>query len=335
MGVPELFQGLVVRKEEDGALTARMEQVKREELPPYDVTVKVQYSGLNYKDGLAVTGRGKIIRQFPFVPGVDFAGTVMESANPAYRPGDSVILTGWGVGERSWGGYAEYASVKSEWLVPLPDGLDAESAMGIGTAGLTAMLSVMELERHADRRSELPILVTGAAGGVGSMAVALLAAEGYPVTAVTGRPETAEYLRSLGATAILDRSELLQPAKPLDTQLWQGAVDTVGGPILAHVLSHTAYDGTVAACGLAGGSDLPATVFPFILRGVRLIGVDSVMAPYAKRVEAWTRLAGLLPRLHLGEVAVTKPLSEAKVACEAIMEGKVRGRIVFRVQDGR
>lgn len=333
MGVPEKFDGWVVRREEAGELKARMEPIKREDLPALPVTVKVRFSGLNYKDGLAVTGRGKIIRQFPFVPGIDFAGTVVESADPAYKPGDQVILTGWGVGERSWGGFAEYARVKSEWLVPLPDGMDAESAMAIGTAGLTATLAVMELERHLDPASSLPMLVTGAAGGVGSMAVALLAAAGYSVTAATGRPETEAYLRRLGASAILERSALLQPAKPLDAQLWQGAVDTVGGTLLANVLSQTVYGGAVAACGLAAGTELPATVFPFILRGIRLIGIDSVMAPYAKRVEAWSRLAAWLPQLHLSEIAVTKPLSEAKAAWEAIMDGQVRGRIVFRVEE--
>lgn len=329
--LPDTFRALVLREKESGGHSARMETLRTGELPGLDVTVKIHYSGLNFKDGLAVTGKGKIVRQFPFVPGIDFAGEVVESANPAYRPGDPVILTGWGVGERSWGGFAEYARVKAEWLVPLPDGLNAEQAMGIGTAGLTAMLSVLELERHVNPDAKLPVLVTGAAGGVGSLGVAILAAAGYRVTASTGRPETADYLRKLGAEAILDRKELLKPAKPLDNQEWQGALDTVGGTVLSHVLSKTAYGGTVAACGLAGGSDLPATVFPFILRGVRLIGIDSVMAPFERRLEAWQRLAALLPRLRLQEVAEVRPLDDAADCCEAIMDGRIRGRVVFKV----
>jgi acrylyl-CoA reductase (NADPH) len=331
MTIPESFKALVLREKEGGGIAAVLESVRPDELPKLDVTVKVQYSGLNYKDGLAVTGKGKIVRQFPFVPGIDMAGEGVESASPSYRPGDMVILTGWGVGERSWGGFSEYARVKAEWLVPMPDELNAEQAMGIGTAGLTAMLSVLELERHVSRDAKLPILVTGAAGGVGSLAVAILAASGYTVTASTGRTEAADYLKQLGADAVLDRNELLKSVKPLDIQEWQGAVDTVGGTILSHILSKTAYGGTVTACGLAGGSDLPATVFPFILRGIRLIGIDSVMAPFEVRQEAWTRLAGILPRLQLPVVTELRTLDEAAASCEAIMNGQIRGRVVFKV----
>lgn len=330
----ETFRGFVLRESEGGGIIGAIETLHQTDLPQLDVLVRVLYSGLNYKDGLAVTGKGKIVRKFPFVPGIDFAGEVVESANPTYKPGDRVILTGWGVGERSWGGYAEYARVKSEWLVPLPDGLSPEQAMGIGTGGLTAMLAVMELEKHvAPEAAGLPVLVTGAAGGVGSFSVALLSSLGYSVKASTGRPEQEEYLRGLGAERIIDRQELLAPAKPLDSQEWQGAVDTVGGATLAHLLSKTAYGGTVTACGLAGGSDLPTSVFPFILRGVRLIGIDSVMAPYELRVEAWKRLVSLFPALPLSNVVETKGLEDIPAACEAIMNGQIRGRLVFRIAD--
>jgi acrylyl-CoA reductase (NADPH) len=324
----QTFKALVV--ESGDPYTAHIRQATLDELPQGDVLVQVAYSSLNYKDALAITGAGKVIRSFPMVPGIDLAGTVLESASPAYKPGDPVILTGWGVGERHWGGLAELARVRSEWLVPLPQGLSLQQAMGIGTAGFTAMLCVMALEAHAiDKTKE--VLVTGAAGGVGSLAVALLARLGYRVVASTGRPSEEAYLKSLGAREILDRAVLSAPARPLESERFGGAVDTVGGAVLAGVLPRMAYGGSVAACGNAGGVKLETTVFPFILRGVSLLGIDSVMCPREKRLEAWQRLAHDLPRPLLETTLQTVSLEEVPGLAQALLQGQVRGRLVVKI----
>ena len=323
------FRALVA-DQKDGAQTVDLKRWSDADLPDGDVTVEVAWSSLNYKDGLALTGKGRILRKFPMVPGIDFAGTVVESASPDYKPGDGVVLTGWGVGESWSGGFAERARVKAGWLVPLPDGLDARHAMAVGTAGFTAMLCVMALERHGiDRARE--VLVTGAAGGVGSVAVRLLANLGYKVAASTGRPEQADYLRSLGAGVIVDRAELAQPSKPLLTERWGGAVDTVGSTTLATVLAGTVYGCAVAACGLAGGPDLPATVMPFILRNVALLGVDSVNCPRERRIEAWQRIAWELPPETLDAVTTEISLEDLPAQGGEILKGRVRGRTVVRV----
>jgi acrylyl-CoA reductase (NADPH) len=325
------FRALVLRETEGGRHAARLERLLLDDLPAGEVLVAVDYSDLNYKDGLAVTGRGRIARVLPLVPGIDFAGRVLESQDPRYRPGDRVVLTGWGVGERHWGGFAERARVKADWLVPLPAGLDTRQAMAVGTAGFTAMLCVMALEEAGVRPGGAPVVVTGAAGGVGSVAVALLARRGYAVHAVTGRAETHHYLRALGAAEILDRAAMAAQCRPLETQRWAGAVDTVGGGTLARVLAETCEDGTVAACGLAGGSDLPATVMPFILRGVRLQGVNSVAVPYAKRLAAWERLVEDLPLDQLEAMTTVIPLAAVLDWAPKIVDGQVRGRVVVDV----
>lgn len=292
--------------------------------------VRVAYSSLNYKDGLAITGAGKVIRSFPMVPGIDLAGVVLESASAHFKPGDAVLLTGYGIGERHWGGMAELARVRSEWLVPLPEGLTLKEAMGIGTAGFTAMLAVMALEAHGvDKTRE--VLVTGAAGGVGSLAVALLARLGYRVVASTGRLSEEGYLRSLGAAEVIERSLLSAPARPLESERFAGAVDTVGGAVLAGVLPRVAYGGSVAACGNAGGPRLETTVFPFILRGVNLLGVDSVMCPREQRLLAWQRLAQELPKPLLEAMVRTVELEEVPALAQAILQGQVRGRVVVRL----
>jgi acrylyl-CoA reductase (NADPH) len=289
----------------------------------------VEYSSLNYKDGLAVTGKGKIVRQFPLVPGIDLAGAVLEYDSPEYRPGDRVVLTGWGVGERYWGGYSQRARLKSQWLVPLPSGLDAKKAMAIGTAGFTAMLCVMALEEAGvTPGQDKPVIVTGASGGVGSVAIALLAKLGYTVAAVTGRPEGNDYLRSLGASQLIERTEMEKTPRPLETQRWSGAVDTVGSTILARVLAEMDYAGAVAACGLAAGVELPTTVMPFILRGVRLQGVDSVMCPLPRRKQAWERLVNDLPDNALQRIAHVAALEEVPRLAEDIVAGRVRGRVI-------
>ena len=323
------FKALVLTQENQQTIPA-IRQLSIVDLPAGDVLVAVEYSSLNYKDGLAVTGKGRIVRQFPMVPGIDLAGTVLESDSPDYQPGDKVVLTGWGVGERYWGGYTQKARLRSQWLIPLPEGLDAQRAMAIGTAGFTAMLCVMALEEASiDGAADYPVLVTGASGGVGSVAVALLANLGYRVAAVTGRPETQDYLRGLGASVFVTRDEMTTPAtSPLETQRWAGAVDTVGSKMLARVLAETAYGGAVAACGLAGGVDLPTTVMPFILRGVRLLGVDSVMCPISRRKQAWARLVRDLPNSALGGIARVASLEEVPQLASDIVAGKVRGRVV-------
>lgn len=324
----QTFKALVV--ESGDPYTAHIRQARLDELPPGEVLVRVAYSSLNYKDGLAITGAGKVIRNFPMVPGIDLAGTVLESASPEYKPGDPVILTGWGVGERHWGGLSELARVRAEWLVPLPEGLTLQQAMGIGTAGFTAMLAVMALEAHSiDPARE--VLVTGAAGGVGSLAVALLAQRGYRVVASTGRLSEEAYLKSLGAHEILDRAVLGAPSKPLESERFAGAVDTVGGAVLAGVLPRMAYGGSVAACGNAGGVKLETTVFPFILRGVNLLGIDSVMCPKEKRLLAWQRLARELPKPLLEATLQTVSLEEVPALAQAILQGRVRGRVVVKL----
>ncbi len=302
------------------------------DLPEGDVTVDVAYSSLNYKDGLAVTGKGRIARSLPMVCGIDLAGTVAESASPDWKPGDQVVLTGWGLSETHPGGYTTRQRVRSEWLVAKPEGLALAQTMAIGTAGFTAMLSVLALKDAGVRRWSGPVLVTGAGGGVGSVAVAVLAKLGYEVHASTGRAETHDYLRSLGASAIVDRSEFTEPGKPLGPERWAGAIDTVGSTTLANVLSQTQRAGAVAACGLAGGPDLPATVMPFILRGVSLLGIDSVMCPRARREEAWRRLATDLPLPMLDSMTETHGFDEIPELADRILEGRTRGRVVIAVQ---
>jgi len=280
------FQALMLR-EEDGRIVPRLEAVDEAELPPGEVTVAVEYSTLNYKDAMVLQGIGRLVRNYPHIPGIDFAGAVERSDSPEFKPGDPVILTGWRVGEVHWGGYAEQARVKASWLVRRPQGLSAAQAMAVGTAGFTAMLAVMALERHGLRPGDGEVLVTGAAGGVGSVAIALLSALGHRVVAATGRPEQRDYLIELGADDLVERAALaVKPSRPLDSERWAGAVDAVGGNTLATILTQLKYRASVAACGLAGGSDLPATVIPFLLRGVNLLGIDSVMCPPEERIEA-------------------------------------------------
>jgi acrylyl-CoA reductase (NADPH) len=318
--------------EEGGKVVPRLENVDEARLPPGEVTVAVEYSTLNYKDGMILEGQGRLVRAYPHVPGVDFAGTVLRSDSPEFRPGDPVILTGWRVGEVQWGGYAERARVKAEYLVPRPEGLSARQAMAIGTAGFTAMLAVIALERHGLAPDAGDVLVTGAAGGVGSIAVSLLSALGYRVAASTGRPELRDYLEGLGAAELIDRAALAaKPARPLDRERWAGAVDAVGGATLATVLTQLKYRASVAACGLAGGSDLPASVIPFLLRGVNLLGIDSVMCPRDERIAAWRRLARDLPLDKLEAVTQTVPLAEVPALAPRILKGEVRGRVVIDI----
>ncbi|MHB1509825.1 MAG: MDR family oxidoreductase [Acidimicrobiales bacterium] len=324
----------VLAAEPDGPL-GRVATIEEGDLPDGDVTVKVRWSSLNYKDGLAVTGRGKVARSFPMVAGVDLAGTVVDSSAPSFAPGDEVIVTGFGLGEERYGGLAEFARVRSEWIVPLPKDLDLRTAMVIGTAGLTSMLCVMALERHGltpGNAGGMPVVVTGAAGGVGSMAVAILAGLGYEVAAASGRSEQEDYLRALGASTVVARSELADaPARALSKERWAGGVDAVGGSTLATVLRETRYGGCVAACGLAGGADLPTTVHPFILRGVTLAGIDSVRCPIGLRAVAWDRLASELSPDVLDEMADEVGLDDVPRLAEEILAGKVRGRAVVAV----
>ncbi|MGS1105910.1 acrylyl-CoA reductase (NADPH) [Achromobacter anxifer] len=325
------YQALKLTRGEDGGTQARLTQIGQDELPEGEVLVEVAYSSLNYKDALAITGKSPVVRSFPMVPGIDFAGTVRRSADARFKPGDAVLLNGWGLGETRWGGLAQAARVPADWLLPLPAGLDARQAMAIGTAGYTAMLCVMALERHNATPEGGPVLVTGANGGVGTVAIALLAGKGYTVTASTGRPQEADYLRGLGASGILDRAALSAPGKPLQKEAWAAAVDCVGSHTLANVLAGMRYGAPVAACGLAQGMDLPATVAPFILRGVTLVGVDSVYAPMALRAEAWRRLAAELPRGMLEANTQELGLSEIAAAAGPLLEGRIRGRIVVDV----
>lgn len=329
-----MFRALVVEKDEAGKTHAGVQQLDDARLPQGgDVTVAVEYSTLNYKDGLCLGSGGGMVRVWPHVPGIDFAGTVESSDDPRYRPGDRVVLTGWRVGESWWGGYAEKARVKADWLVPLPAGLSTREAMAVGTAGFTAMLSLMALEAHGLTPDLGEVLVTGAAGGVGSVAVALLAERGYSVAAVTGRPETESYLRALGATRIVPREDLAETVKkPLESELWAGCIDNVGGPMLARVLGQMKADCSVASVGLAGGADLPAKVTPFILRGVNLLGINSVMVPYAKRVVAWERIQAELPMAKLDSMVQDCGLADLPELGRAILKGGVKGRVVVDVR---
>ena len=324
------FEAIVIDKTDAGQ-TVRLADFDEKDLMDGDVTVRVAYSTVNYKDGLAVTGKAPVVRRFPMIAGVDFAGTVQTSTHPAWKPGDQVILNGWGLGETHLGAYARKARVKGDWLVRLPAGMTARDAMAIGTAGYTAMLAVMALQRAGLDPSRGPIVVTGAAGGVGSVAIALLAKLGYGVIASTGRPEEAAYLKGLGATEVIERKELTGPARPLGKERWAGGVDAVGSTTLANVLSMTRYGGAVAACGLAGGMDLPASVAPFILRGVSLIGIDSVMCPLPVRQEAWRRLAADLDAAKLAALTEEIGLGDVIAAGARIVAGKVRGRIVVKI----
>lgn len=325
----ETFRALMARKTDAGQAIA-IETITEADLPAGDVTVDVEYSSFNYKDGLALKGMSRILRALPMVPGIDFAGTVRASDNPAFAPGDKVVLTGWGVGENWSGGFAERAKVKGEWLVKLPAGLTPRQAMAIGTAGLTAMLCVDALERYGITEGG-DVLVTGAAGGVGSVAVRLLSRLGYKVSALTGRPAEADFLKSLGATDIVDRATYAAAGKPLAGERWHGAVDTVGGTILANVLAATRYGGAVAACGLAAATDLPTTVFPFILRNVALLGVDSVNCPTPRRLAAWTRLGEILTEADFDLVTREVTLEDLPQVAEDIIVGGVRGRTVVRI----
>ena len=325
------FRALMLH-EEGGKVVPRLETVDEARLPPGEVTVAVEYSTLNYKDGMILEGQGRLVRAYPHVPGVDFAGSVLASDSPEFRPGDPVILTGWRVGELHWGGYAERARVPASFLVRRPDGLSARQAMAIGTAGFTAMLAVMALEKHGLKPDVGEVLVTGAAGGVGSIAISLLSKLGYRVAASTGRPELRDYLQGLGAAELIDRAALAaKPARPLDRERWAGAIDAVGGATLATVLTQLKYRASVAACGLAGGSDLPASVIPFLLRGVNLLGIDSVMCPREERIEAWRRLARDLPLDKLEALTQSVPLADVPGLAPRILKGEVRGRIVIEV----
>ncbi|MEQ9846322.1 acrylyl-CoA reductase (NADPH) [Pectobacterium brasiliense] len=324
------MQALVL-EQSDGLTHAQIREIDAEQLPTGDVTVDINWSGINYKDALAITGKGKIIRNFPMVPGIDFAGTVRHSDSDRFSVGQPVILTGWGVGENHWGGLAQQARVKSEWLVPLPASLDARKAMILGTAGFTAMLCVMALEDGGITPESGDIIVTGASGGVGSTAVALLAELGYQVTAVSGRADNTDYLKKLGAKQVLDRSEFSGSPRPLEKQRWAGAVDTVGDNVLATLLAQMDYNATVAACGLAGGVALPTTVMPFILRNVRLQGVDSVMAPLARRQQAWERLATILPESFYQQVTQEIGLEDVPAVAAALLENKVTGRTLVKI----
>lgn len=324
------FRGLLIDKQ-DGQQSCSVQTLQRTALPEGEVTVRVAYSTLNYKDALAITGRSPVVRKFPMVPGIDFAGTVESSSNAAFAAGDQVVLNGWGVGETHWGGLAEVARVPASFLIPLQAPFTARQAMGIGTAGYTAALCVLALERHGVRPEQGPVLVTGAAGGVGSVAVALLAKAGYEVAAVTGRPHEADFLTRLGAQHIIDRAELAQPGRPLEKERWAGAVDVAGGQVLANVCAAMRYRGVVAACGLAAGMQLPATVAPFILRGVTLAGIDSVMAPQADRLQAWQRLARDLDVAVLEQLMREIALEDALAVAPELLAGQVRGRVVVRV----
>lgn len=317
-------------EQQDGKTLASVQTLDESRLPEGDVTVDVHWSSLNYKDALAITGKGKIIRNFPMIPGIDFAGTVRTSEDPRFHAGQEVLLTGWGVGENHWGGLAEQARVKGDWLVAMPQGLDARKAMIIGTAGFTAMLCVMALEDAGVRPQDGEIVVTGASGGVGSTAVALLHKLGYQVVAVSGRESTHEYLKSLGAIRVLPRDEFAE-SRPLEKQVWAGAIDTVGDKVLAKVLAQMNYGGCVAACGLAGGFTLPTTVMPFILRNVRLQGVDSVMTPPERRAQAWQRLVADLPESFYTQAAKEISLAEAPKFAEAIINNQIQGRTLVKV----
>lgn len=327
-----MFNALMVEKDADGKTHASVQQIAEDRLPDGNVTVAVEYSTVNYKDGLCIGPGGGLVRSYPHVPGIDFAGTVAASDDDRYKAGDKVLLTGWRVGEAHWGGYAQKARVKADWLVPLPSGLTTRQAMAVGTAGFTAMLAVMALEDHGLTSGQGPVLVTGAAGGVGSVATAILAHLGYEVAAVTGRPETADYLRGLGASRIVAREDINETVKrPLEAETWAGCVDAVGGAMLARVLGQMKYGGSIAAVGLAGGAGLPATVVPFLLRAVNLLGIDSVMQPYDNRLRAWARIARDLPMDKLESMVQRATLADLPDLGAAILKGGVKGRVVVDV----
>lgn len=326
------MRALVVERDEEGRTSASVQEIDEIRLPEGDVTVAVEYSTLNYKDGLCIGPGGGVVRTYPHVPGVDFAGTVETSDDSRYSPGDKVVLTGWRVGEVHWGGYAEKARIKADWLVPLPEGLSTRQAMAVGTAGLTAMLAVMALEDHGLAPGSGEVLVTGAAGGVGSVATAILAHLGHEVAAVTGRPETAEYLTGLGASRIVSREELAETVKkPLETETWAGCVDAVGGAMLARILGQMKYGASVAAVGLAAGAAVPATIIPFLLRGVNLLGIESVMQPRENRIRAWQRVARDLPMDKLEAMVQMASLEDLPQLGADILKGKVKGRVVVDV----
>ncbi len=325
-----MFRGILIEKD-DAGYRAGLKDIDDSQLPDGDVTIQVSYSTLNYKDGLAITGKGPVVRRFPMVPGIDLVGSVESTTHPDYKVGDVVLLNGWGVGEVHWGGLAQKARLKGDWLVPLPEQFSPQQAMSIGTAGYTAMLCVLALERHGVTPSHGEILVTGAAGGVGSVAVAVLAKLGYTVVAVSGRETEADYLKRLGAAEVLPRSEFSSPGKPIGKERWAGAVDVVGSHTLANVCATTKYRGVVTACGLAGGMDFPATVAPFILRGVTLAGIDSVMCPRPERLEAWRRLGSDLDVSKLEMISNEVGLSEAIPAATKLINGDIRGRVIVDV----
>ncbi|MCY4306366.1 MAG: oxidoreductase [Aestuariivita sp.] len=328
------MRALLVHKNDDtGKTSAQVEEISESDLPEGNVTVNVEYSTLNYKDGLCIGPGGGLVRTYPHVPGIDFSGVVQSSSDARYAPGDRVILTGWRVGESHWGGYAEVARVNADWLVPLPDGIDTRQAMAVGTAGFTSMLAVIALENHGLTRDQGTVLVTGAAGGVGSIAVALLANLGYEVAGVTGRRETHDYLRDLGVARIVAREEINETVKrPLESETWQGCIDAVGGAMLARVLGQMKYRCSVAAVGLAGGSNLPGTVIPFLLRGINLLGIDSVLQPFDKRMEAWKRIANDLPLKKLEGMTTMATLSDVPQLGSDILKGQIKGRVVVDVR---
>ncbi|MFK3776284.1 MDR family oxidoreductase [Pseudomonas sp. NPDC089406] len=325
-----MFNAILLEKHHND-YQARLATLDAAQLPAGDVTVNVAYSTLNFKDALAITGQSPVVRQFPMVPGIDLAGTVEASSHPAYQPGDRVLLNGWGVGESHWGGLAQRARLNGDWLIPHPASLDERQSMAIGTAGYTAMLCLMALQRHGLKPEHGPILVTGASGGVGSFAISLLASRGFEVIAATGKADEAHYLKQLGAGTIIDRSELGAPGRPLAKERWAGVIDSVGSHTLANACAATQAEGAVAACGLAQGMDLPASVAPFILRGVSLLGVNSVTQPYARRVEAWAQLADGLDREHLAMITREISLADSIDAARHLLDGKVRGRLVVDV----
>ena len=325
------FKALVIEQSGEADVSAAVQELTEDRLPAGNVTIAVEYSTMNYKDGLCLQpGGGGLVRRYPHVPGIDFAGTVETSDDPRYKPGDKVILTGWRVGETHWGGFSQKARVNADWLVPLPKGLTTRQAMAIGTAGLAAMLAIIALEDHGLKPDQGEVLVTGAAGGVGSIATAILGNLGYKVAAVTGRPETEDYLKSLGASRIVARCDInTATKKPLESETWAGCVDAVGGEMLARVLGQLNYGASVAAVGLAGGSKLPTTVIPFLLRGVNLLGIDSVMQPYNNRVRAWQRIATELPLEKLDAMIRPATLDEVPKFATEILKGQIKGRIVF------
>jgi acrylyl-CoA reductase (NADPH) len=325
-----MFKAIVINKDDKG-YRAELGQLEESALPAGDVRVRVLYSTLNYKDGLAITGKGPVVRSFPMVPGIDFAGEVLESTSPEFKVGDAVLLNGWGVGEGHWGGLAQQARVKADWLIPLPKGFTAKQTLAIGTAGYTAMLCVMALQKHGVKPADGEVLVTGAAGGVGSFAIALLSKLGFTVVASSGRPQEADYLRSLGAAEVIDRSSLSEPGKPLARERWAAVVDSVGSHTLANACAATKSEGAVAACGLAQGMDFPGSVAPFILRGVTLYGINSVTVPKAKRIAAYEQLSALVDLTTLEAISHEISLGEAIQYADALMKGNVRGRVIVDV----